>query len=195
MGRRVLLIVAAGGLLAFSVGAWALGDPGATSVHASDIAVMHVADDADFAAAHEAWLQAPAYEGGRTACRRCHLREYRSWQRTPHANAYETLPEENRSDPDCVKCHVTGYGDDSGFKSLEETPNLAGVTCEVCHGPGTVYKDEDTMKSRDASVAAGLLLPDEQTCLGCHNSESPNFPGEFNFEEMKAAGLHDMKQQ
>jgi hypothetical protein len=113
--------------------------------------------------------QDPAYEGGRTACRRCHLGTYRSWERTPHAKTLEVLPEENRADPECVKCR-----------------------CEVCHGPGSLYKDKEVMEDRDASVAAGLLIPNEQTCLNCHNSESPNFPGSFDFEEMKANGVHEI---
>ena len=139
-----------------------------------------------------ALLQEAVYEGGRAACRRCHLRQYRTWQRTPHADAYEVLPEESRTDPACVKCHVTGYEKEGGFTSIDATPQLAGVGCEVCHGPGSVYKDEDTMKDRDASIAAGLLIPNEQTCRGCHNSESPNFPGTFDFEAAKAEGVHEI---
>jgi len=48
------------------------------------------------------------------------------------------------------------------------------------------------MKDRDASVAAGLLIPDEATCMGCHNAESPTFSGEFDFEAAKAAGVHEI---
>jgi hypothetical protein len=43
--------------------------------------------DAEVAAVHATLLQEAVYEGGRAACRRCHLRQYRSWQRTPHADA------------------------------------------------------------------------------------------------------------
>lgn len=136
--------------------------------------------------------QDPIYEGGRSACRRCHLREFRSWERTPHANALETLPEESRSDANCVKCHVTGYGEAGGFTSMADTPELANVGCEACHGPGSLYKAKEVMEDRDAAVAAGLKLPDEDTCVACHNSESPEFPGSFNFEEMKAAGVHEI---
>jgi len=134
--------------------------------------------------------QDPGYVGGRSGCRTCHLREYRAWDRTPHANALEALPEESREDPACLKCHTTGYGTDSGFTSVADTPALAGVGCESCHGPGSVYRDEDIMKSQDAAVAAGLHIPTEATCLGCHNDESPTFPGTFNFEEMKEKGVH-----
>jgi hypothetical protein len=149
--------------------------------------------EAEVVADFHTWkAQDPAYEGGRSGCRRCHLKQYRSWERTPHAKAYETLPEESRGDANCVKCHTTGYGKSTGFTSIADTPTLVGVGCEVCHGPGSLYKDKEVMESRDASVAAGLLIPDESTCTACHNSESPSFPGSFNFEEMKAEGVHDI---
>ncbi len=147
---------------------------------------------AELVAGFHTWTeQDPAYEGGRTGCRRCHLQEYRSWERTPHADALETLPEESRGDANCVKCHTTGYGEPTGFTSVADTPNLAGVGCEACHGPGSLYKEKEVMESLDAAVAAGLNIPDEQTCVSCHNSESPTFPGEFNYEEMKARGVHE----
>jgi len=143
-------------------------------------------------AAHSSMPQDHAFEGGRTACRRCHIKQYRSWEATPHAKALETLPEESQSDPACLQCHTTGYGVASGYTSVTDTPNLANVTCEACHGAGADYKDRDTMKDRDASVAAGLLIPDEATCMGCHNAESPTFSGEFDFEAAKAAGVHEI---
>jgi len=165
----------------------------AVLVTADPVEAPGAAPEAEAVADFHTWdSQDPAYEGGRTACRRCHLGQYRSWERTPHANALETLPEDNRTDPACVKCHVTGYDKPGGFTSIEDTPNLAGVGCEVCHGPGSLYKEKEIMEDHDASVAAGLMIPDEQTCLACHNSESPNFPGSFNYEEMKASGVHEI---
>lgn len=139
-----------------------------------------------------AWLlEGPEYEGPRAGCRRCHIRQYRSWQRTPHAHAYETLPEEERNNGECLRCHITGWGKPTGFTSIEDSAHLAAVTCEVCHGPGSLYKDKETMQDRDASVAAGLLIPDEQTCRSCHNPDSPTFPGSFNYEEMLEKGVHE----
>jgi hypothetical protein len=188
------------GIILFAVATAAL--LGATAIYGassgSDAGASHegaplaASTDAEAAAAHAARGQEPAYEGGRTACRRCHLREFNSWRRTPHANAYETLPAENRTNPDCVKCHVTGYGHASGFTSIEATPDLANVTCEVCHGPGSLYKDEELMKDRDAAIAAGLVIPTESTCVQCHNSESPTFPGTFDFASMVEAGVHEI---
>jgi len=149
------------------------------------------APEGDAIAFHTWTAQDPAYEGGRTACRRCHLREFRSWEGTAHANALEALPEESRTDANCVKCHTTGYGK-GGFTSVADTPDLANVTCEACHGPGSLYKDKEVMEDQAAATAAGLVIPNEATCTGCHNSESPTFPGSFNFEEMKAKGVHQI---
>lgn len=147
---------------------------------------------AESVAFHNWTEQDPVFEGGRSACRRCHLAEYRSWERTPHADALEALPEESREDPECLRCHTTGFGEPTGFTNVADTPQLAGVTCEVCHGPGSLYKDREVMESREASVAAGLRIPDESTCIACHNEESPTFPGSFDFEEAKAIGVHEI---
>lgn len=141
---------------------------------------------------HAASPQGPEYEGGRSGCRRCHLREYRDWEDTPHASALETLPADERSNPECLQCHTTGYGEESGFQSVEATPELANVTCEACHGPGSIYKDREMMKDREASITHGLVIPDEETCRGCHNAESPTFPGSFDYEEMKEKGVHEI---
>ena len=166
-----------------AVTALAVGWPTAEATARSDDAVV---------AAHSWNPQDHQFEGGRTACRRCHIKQYRSWEATPHATALEKLPAESSSDPACLKCHTTGYGEASGFSSVEDKPDLAGVTCESCHGAGSGYKDRETMQDRDAAVAAGLLIPDEATCTGCHNAESPTFPGEFNYEEAKAIGVHEI---
>lgn len=141
----------------------------------------------------ELHAQAATFVGHRDGCRKCHLREHRSWSRTPHAKALEKLEGEDASNPECLSCHTTGMGEASGFTSAEDTPQLAGVTCEACHGAGSVYMDEDTMKDRDASLAAGLQLPDEATCRGCHNENSPTFPGSFDFEAMRDEGVHEIR--
>lgn len=135
------------------------------------------------------------YTGAKAGCRKCHLKQYRSWEKTPHAKTLEALPEDERSNPECLRCHTTGFGEPTGFTSVDATPELAFVGCEQCHGPGSGYRDKEIMQDHEASAAAGLRIPDEQTCLGCHNDESPQFSGSFDYEEMKAMGLHDMKKK
>jgi len=141
---------------------------------------------------HSAVPMAPEFVGARDGCRRCHLKEYRSWEKTPHATAHETLEGEDATKAECLTCHTTGMGEPGGFVSMAETEKLAGVQCEACHGAGSDYRDRDIMKDRDASIAAGLKLPDAATCEGCHNEQSPTFKGDFDFETMKAEGVHEI---
>jgi hypothetical protein len=107
------------------------------------------------------------------------------------------------TDAKCLKCHTTGYGAD-GYPALaaDATPTAeqtaamtlnAGVTCEACHGPGSLYvkhKTAELEKNKDAKFTAealapmGLVKPDEKVCAGCHNAESPT-KAEFKFAESK----------
>lgn len=156
-----------------------------------------------------------AYVGSQQ-CRKCHIKEYRSWQETTMAKAFEGLKpgeqadakkkagldpnKDYTKDPSCLKCHVTGYGKAGGFTSIEDTPDLAGVGCEMCHGPGGTYLQDGYMTLRNKEYklaeleAVGLIaVPTAATCAVCHNEESP-FVGEgyvFNFEERKAEGIHE----
>lgn len=164
--------------------------------------------------------QEPEYVGSR-ACRRCHLAEYRSWQEGVHANIFELLepgvrPEAKRKvnlQPDvdyrtnelCLQCHVVGYGTPTGFKSVEETPDLVGVGCETCHGPGSIYVRDDVMgadnrdHSFDEVIAAGLIYPvTEEVCRHCHTNPAtpfnPELFPEYAFEytrETVEAGTHE----
>ncbi len=117
-------------------------------------------------------------------------------------NAWET--------PECVKCHTTGYNnggydikddafwnpaddDKAGAKAVKLMKNLQSVTCEACHGPGSKYKSMKTMKALYAGDIkpedVGLVIPDEKTCTGCHNEESPFYKA-FNYDEFLAKIVH-----
>ncbi len=76
---------------------------------------------------------------GRAKCASCHLRENTAWKKSKHAKAFEDLSAQYKEDKSCLACHVTGYGEPTGFKSAKETPQLAGVVCEACHGPGSEH--------------------------------------------------------
>ena len=126
-------------------------------------------------------------------CKACHIKQYKSWMKTTMATSFENLKagvkaaekkkagldadKDYTADADCLRCHTTGYGKPGGFKTIAETPNLANVQCEGCHGAGgdfkTVMKNK-MFKLADA-VAAGLTLPDEKNnnCMDCHGSDSP----------------------
>ena len=64
-----------------------------------------------------------------------------------------------------------------------------GVGCEACHGPGSLYKSRKIMKDKEASMKVGLIIPDEKTCIKCHNEESPTFK-EFKYAEMLEKVAH-----
>ncbi len=120
---------------------------------------------------------------GATKCKMCHKLQYRSWEGLAHAKAFERLEGEQQADAECLKCHATGGKAD-----------LPGVQCESCHGPGSEYKWVKIMNDREASVAAGLALPDESTCKGCHEG-APHDQKTFDFESMKEKGIHEHKEK
>jgi len=142
---------------------------------------------------------------GTKSCKMCHnkktqVKQYDIWKASAHAKAYETLGTDKakeyavkagvEGDPqkakECLECHVTGYGLDStmfGKKFVAEE----GVQCESCHGPGSAYKSTKIMSTKlygsqretqhKMALDAGLVIPDEKTCLKCHNDRSPAFKG------------------
>ncbi len=133
---------------------------------------------------------------GAKKCKFCHKAEYESWLETTHANALETLKPEDRKKDSCLICHVTGFG-------VADTI-FAGVQCEACHGPGSLYKSmkimskkkykEDFEKQHQMALDAGLIVPTEETCRSCHNEKSPTFKG-FNYDSMLAIGTHTLPEK
>jgi hypothetical protein len=115
---------------------------------------------------------------GSKQCSACHFKQYMAWKKTKHAKeAFESLAAKYRADGECVKCHATGYGAATGFKDAASTPNLAGTTCEACHGPGSQH---DAIAKKYANKK--VLAPDEDkevrgsiykvmpqnVCIRCH---------------------------
>ena len=131
---------------------------------------------------------------GAKKCKACHMKQFKSWKKTTMAGSFENLKagvkgaektkagldadKDYTHDADCLKCHTTGYGQPGGFTSIEETPKLAGVQCESCHGPGgdfkKIMKKDKKFKLADVK-AAGLILPSEadNNCMECHGGDSP----------------------
>jgi hypothetical protein len=64
---------------------------------------------------------------GSKKCSSCHFDQFMTWKKSKHGKeAWETLPAKYRTDAECIKCHATGVGRETGFTSFEETPGLAG---------------------------------------------------------------------
>ena len=142
---------------------------------------------------------------GSAKCKMCHNRpttgaQYKVWSESPHAKALEVLKGEKAmqyakdhgiADPSkeaqCLKCHATAAtvpANLNGGIKMEE-----GVSCESCHGAGKGYMNMAVMKSREKSIAKGLVIPTEETCKKCHNKENP-FYKEFNFAEASKKIAH-----
>ncbi len=135
---------------------------------------------------------------GVNKCKTCHKskksgNQFGIWKETLHAKAYETLASDKSKakakelgidDPQksekCLGCHTTAYGKDKQWAKSYKLSE--GVGCESCHGPGSAYKKMKIMKNRDDAVKNGLMIPDEKTCVNCHNPENP-FHKEFKFDE------------
>ena len=143
---------------------------------------------------------------GLKKCKTCHKKELignqmGAWQEAQHSKAYETLKgadalkvaEQQKLSvppheaPECLKCHVTAYGEDAAMFAKGPLDVANGVQCESCHGPGSLYKKKKTMADHDKSVAAGMWEPDkdEKICTKCHNDESPTWDAAAGFDFAK----------
>ncbi len=100
---------------------------------------------------------------GSKKCKKCHIKQHKSWAKTRMANALDILKpgkskemkekfhldanKDYSTDPACLRCHTTGFGQQGGYavpdpadkKSVRAAKKLAGVGCESCHGPGSEY--------------------------------------------------------
>jgi 2',3'-cyclic-nucleotide 2'-phosphodiesterase (5'-nucleotidase family) len=114
---------------------------------------------------------------GAESCKSCHQPTYDAWLKTPHAEAFAALAEQDAwDDPECVGCHVTGITDKHHVADANVSPERWNVQCEECHGSGLAH-------ARDGSyVTAG-----EATCLKCHDTQ--NSP-EFEFKLYSSYGIH-----
>jgi hypothetical protein len=131
---------------------------------------------------------------GTKKCTMCHKKDgiAESWEATAHATAWDKLSAEEQKNEAILPFYTTGT-DAKGTL-------LTGVQCEACHGPGSDYKKKSIMQDRETAVANGLLIPDEKTCLKCHNEKAPTkalaaSAKDFSYEKMKAKGVHSAAKQ
>jgi Cytochrome c554 and c-prime len=103
----------------------------------------------------------PTYVGVEK-CKMCHRLQYNSWAQTKHAKATEDAKnsKERTFEAACLTCHATNKDE-----------KMAGVQCEACHGPGSDYKSISIMKDKEKAIAAGLVIPTQKTCNGCHDGQ------------------------
>ena len=125
---------------------------------------------------------------GAKKCKICHKKSgvYESWEATPHATAWENLPEADQKKQELRKYYTTGTTADGEL--------LTGVQCEACHGPGADYKKKSIMEDREKAIEAGLIIPTKETCMTCHNEKAPAklaaLVKDFDMAKLMAKGVH-----
>jgi hypothetical protein len=103
---------------------------------------------------------------GSENCMNCHKSQYEQWQTTQHAHAFATLERVQKdATPECVQCHVVGFGRPAGYQSAAKSAKLKNVGCESCHGYGTQHDMFATTKGQVG----------EAVCTTCHTPA--NDPG------------------
>jgi hypothetical protein len=139
---------------------------------------------------------------GSAKCAICHKTETQGkqfpiWQGTKHSQSFAALSSPQAADvakqanvqnpaecPDCFKCHAPLYEKAAELKA-------EGVTCEVCHGPGSEYKKLNIMKDLALAKQNGLIVYDNQDavmkkCLTCHaNAHGKSFDFATAVEKIK----------
>jgi mono/diheme cytochrome c family protein len=210
LGLALLLLAVAGSAMAF---------PRYARLTQKNCATCHtnVAGGADFTDAGKAFkadtTKTPAadVEGAtyvsNNKCKMCHITEYKSWQTTPHAKAFDMLKTADAAKitemagrlgvkltgpaseaPECLQCHVAGHGLAGGYPGADSTKTaaLAAVTCESCHGPGSKH----VAAAKEAKKAAINGKVSEKFCRECH---TPTMSPKFDFAAYSAKGLHAKK--
>lgn len=128
---------------------------------------------------------ASVFVGSKT-CAECHEEQYQRFMKhskKPHSWESVAIMRSNLKPQElneCYDCHTTGHGKPGGFVSIEETPHLAEVGCETCHGAGSAHAE-----SGDA--AAILRKPTVESCEVCHNQSRVE---DFNFKPLLYSGAH-----
>jgi hypothetical protein len=104
-------------------------------------------------------LHATGYSGDEF-CASCHPSQHDTWLLTAHAAAYETLVRHGADrNPECVGCHVVGFGKPGGYDLARPARELEGVGCETCHGRGGPHLSP-------GHAPGGSY---ESACLACHD--------------------------
>jgi peroxiredoxin len=113
-------------------------------------------------------LLRPKGFSGSEVCGVCHEKEQQTWMLTQHATAFRTLVKHGAdSDPECVSCHVVGFGEKGGYEIGARPAELEDVGCETCHGgphlsPQFVQKGDYSpacVKCHDTKHSLGFDYP------------------------------------
>jgi hypothetical protein len=121
---------------------------------------------------------------GVTKCRICHMDQYNTWNETKMAHAFDSLQGDETKNADCLKCHVTGYGKEGGFKDVASTPQMENIQCEACHGPGSLHVEAAGKNlGNEGAWEKHIDKVPQESCVVCHN---PHINYKKRAEEMRA---------
>lgn len=117
-----------------------------------------------------------------TVCGNCHVGHQADWERTAHADAWNTLVASGHRQGFCEGCHTVNFRGNSvndstgGWVSTKDT-RYHDVQCESCHGPGLdhVQNPEGAVPLAPIAVGADLSLG----CGECHNGTHHPFVEEW----------------
>jgi hypothetical protein len=139
---------------------------------------------------------------GAGKCKICHQsekqgRQFPIWSESKHSQSFVALASEKaqpiaqelgltnpQESPKCFECH-------SPLAEKAVDLKAEGVSCEVCHGPGSAYKTLSIMKNKEEAVKNGLILyssPEaiKKQCLTCHqNAHGKSFDFTASWENIK----------
>lgn len=134
---------------------------------------------------------------GAAACQKCHGAETGVWEdvdgikegrKLAHSRAYASLvkakkPSLRQFDAECVVCHTTGFGYQTGYNGDATKVHLLNVTCESCHGPASEHVADPNNQAKREALNPWKRQPNEpddtkriaridQFCQKCHDLEN-----------------------
>ncbi len=115
---------------------------------------------------------------GSESCTKCHQSQNAVWSNARHATAMKSLERVGYAhSPECVVCHVVGYGAADGYQSMRTTPHLGAVGCESCHGAGKALLGGDC---RQIARTGGM-----PACAACHTPKHhPDFQYDVHWQRI-----------
>lgn len=100
-------------------------------------------------------------------CKTCHTQEAEDYEARKFTKAWRVLEMRGETrNPECLRCHTTGYGQPTGFVSVEATPHLRYKQCESCHGPGSIHASDPG--NVEAHEGMRSYVRDKDICITCH---------------------------
>jgi len=113
-------------------------------------------------------VKAAATYVGSESCQPCHPTATRIWKISRHSHAFASLKNKQAdADPNCIPCHVMGFGAATGYRRAFAGSKLIDVGCESCHGAGSLHvaqKQSGASGFRFRPLGAG-------DCKKCHHGE------------------------